>query len=119
VKEVLEAIADCMIAAEETGVTPRDLRVADGVQAYILTLPAHMQREIRLLITLFEFLPALIIFKLRRFSRLKRMDQERYIEAWGCSRISLLRTGFRVLKSLCVSTYYQNPTAWNAIGYRT
>jgi hypothetical protein len=117
-KQILEAIADCMIAAEETGVTAHDLRVAEDVQAYILTLPAHMQRDIRQLITLFEFLPALMIFKPRRFSRLNRADQERYVEAWGCSRIALFRTGFRVLKSLCVSTYYQNPAAWNAIGYR-
>ena len=117
-RETLEAIAESMIAAEGQGVTARDLRVAEGILGYTATLPKHMQKNIRQLVTLFEYLPLLIIFKPRRFSRLGRVDQERYIAAWGASRIGLLRTGFRVLKSLCVSTYYQNPAAWDAIGYK-
>ena len=106
-----------MIAADEPGVTPRDLRVADGIVDYIATLPPHMQKQIRQLIILFEFLPPLVIFKPRNFLHLTKHDQDRYIEAWGTSRLALLRTGFRVLKSLCVSTYYQNPASWKAIGY--
>ena len=107
-ERVIEAIAGRMIAAEEPGVRARDLRVAAGILNYIQMLPAPMQKDIHRLILLFEYLPPLVIFHPRRFSDLNLNDQDRYIEAWGTSRFGLLRTGFRVLKGLCVSTYYQN-----------
>ena len=103
-----------MVGAEDTG----SLRIAEGILDYIATLPAPIQKDIRRLIFLFEYLPPLVIFRLRRFSRLTPEDQNVYIEAWGTSRIRLLRTGFRVLKNLSVSTYYQNPATWKAIGYQ-
>jgi hypothetical protein len=117
-KNILEVIAERMIAAEEKDLTPRDLDVAGGVVDYIATLPPHMQTDIRRLVLLFEYLPLLVIFKATKFTLLTADDQDRYIEAWGTSRLGLLRTGFRVLKSLCVSTYYQNPASWDAIGYK-
>jgi hypothetical protein len=117
-QEILEAIADRMIAAEEPGITARDLHIAEEVIRYVASLPQPMQKEIRQLVTIFEYLPLLVIFKPARFSRLNPRDQERYIAAWGNSRIGILRTGFRVLKSLCVSTYYQNPASWAGIGYK-
>jgi len=100
-----------MIASEEKA------DVADAILEYIGGLPTPMQKDIRGLIFLFEYLPPLIIFRASRFSRLNPQDQDRYIEAWGTSRLALLRTGFRVLKGLSVSTYYQNPAAWKAIHY--
>ena len=106
-----------MIAAEEPGNTPRDLNIAVSIEAYLSTLPAHLRRDLRQLVTLFEYLPPVIIFKLSTFSRLTPSDQNRYIEAWGTSRLGILRTGFRVLKNLCVSAYYQNPASWKSIGY--
>ena len=117
-RRVLESLADRMIAAEEPGVTPRDLGVAAGIENYLSTLPAHLQRDLGRLILLFEYLPPLIIFRLSTFSRLEPSGQDIYIEAWGTSRFGMLRTGFRVLKNLCVSAYYQNPASWNAIGYK-
>ena len=107
-EKIIEAIADRMIAAEEPGVRARDLRVAAGILNYIKMLPAPIQKDIHRLIFLFEYLPPLIIFRPTRFSGLNLHDQDRYIEAWGTSRFGLLRSGFRVLKGLCVSTYYQN-----------
>ncbi len=116
-KKVLEAIAERMIAAEEIGITSRDFDVAGAIVDYIGRLPAPVQSDIRSLVFLFEYLPLLVIFRPSRFSRLNTRDQNRYIEAWGTSRFGLLRTGFRVLKNLSVSTYYQNPAAWKTIGY--
>jgi hypothetical protein len=106
-----------MVEAHESGATVRDLGVADGILQYIASLPAPVAKDIRRLILLFEYLPPFIIFRAARFTRLSPLDQHRYIEAWGTSRFGLLRTGFRVLKGLSVSTYYQNPASWNAIGY--
>jgi hypothetical protein len=102
-----------MIAAEDT----HELGVADGIVEYIAMLPGPIRKDIQRLVLLFEYLPLLIIFRFSRFSRLTPNDQDRYIEAWGTSRIGLLRTGFRVLKNLSVSTYYQNPATWKAIGH--
>jgi hypothetical protein len=110
-RTVIEAVAGRMIATEERP------DVADAILAYVATLPAPMQKDIRNLVFLFEYLPVLIIGRPSRFSRLGPQDQDRYIEAWGTSRFGLLRTGFRVLKGLSVSTYYQNPNSWNAIGH--
>ena len=111
-RAVIAVIANRMIAAEEKA------DVADAILEYIGTLPAPMQKDIRRLVMLFEYLPPLVIFRLSRFSRLSPQNQDRYIEAWGTSRFALLRTGFRVLKGLSVSTYYQNPAAWKAIHYQ-
>ena len=94
-----------------------DARVGGDILDYLTKLPAPLQKDIRQLITIFEYLPPLVIFRLSRFSQLTPKDQDRYIEAWGTSRIGLLRTGFRVLKNLSVSTYYQNPATWKAVGY--
>ncbi len=113
IESVLEAIAARMIAAEDV----RELGVAHGIQDYLQALPPPLQSDIRQLVVLFEHLPPLIIFRLSRFSRLGPADQDRYIDAWGTSRIALLRTGFRVLKNLSVSTYYQNPATWKELGY--
>ena len=112
-RRIIEAIAQRMTAADDT----RDMRVADGILEYIEMLPPPISKDIQRLVLLFEYLPPLVIFRFSRFSRLKPEDQDRYIEAWGTSRIGLLRTGFRVLKNLSVSTYYQNPATWKAIGY--
>ncbi len=111
-RTVIEAVANRMIAAEEP------VQVADDVMEYIRTLPRPMQKDIRLLVFLFEYLPPVVIRRASRFSRLSGPDQDRYIEAWGTSRFGILRTGFRVLKGLSVSTYYQNPAAWKAIQYQ-
>jgi hypothetical protein len=107
-EKIIEAIADRMIAAEEPGIRARDLQVAAGILKYIKMLPTPIQKDIYRLIFIFEYLPFLIIFRPTRFSSLDLNDQDRYIEAWGTSRFGLLRSGFRVLKGLCVSTYYQN-----------
>src|SRR5437667_12827473 len=112
-KTIVEAIAQRMIAAEDT----REVRVADGILEYIDTLPGPIRQDIQRLLPLFEYLPPLVIFRFSRFSQLAAIDQDRYIEAWGTSRIGLLRTGFRVLKNLSVSTYYQNPATWKALHY--
>ena len=109
-KEILAAVAKRMIGAD-------DIQVADDILEYIGMLPSPMQKDIHRLILLFEYLPPLVILRPSRFTRLSQPDQDRYIEAWGMSRFALLRTGFRVLKNLCVSTYYQNPAAWRALGY--
>ena len=110
---ILEAIAERMVGSADT----RQLGVADGIVNYIDVLPQPIRQDIQRLILLFEYLPPLVIFRLSRFSRLRPDDQDRYIEAWGTSRIALLRTGFRVLKNLSVSTYYQNPATWKALGH--
>src|SRR5262245_36379382 len=114
IESVLEAIAVRMTGAEDA----RDLRVAHGIVEYLQVLPPPLQKDIRQLVVLFELLPPLVIFRLSRFSRLPAADQDRYIEAWGTSGIGLLRTGFRVLKNLSVSTYYQNPATWKELGYQ-
>ena len=116
-QRVLENIAERIIAADEPGFTPRELGVGRRIEAYIRTLPPHMQRDIRLLVVLFEYLPPFLIFRPRRFSSLAREDQERYLLAWGSSRFRVLRSGFRILKTLCMSTYYQDPASWKAIGF--
>ena len=104
-----------LIAQRMTGAD--DALVGDGILEYLTQLPAPIQKDIRQLIVLFEYLPPLVIFKLSRFSKLSAQNQDRYIEAWGTSNIALLRTGFRVLKNLSVSTYYQNPATWKALGF--
>ena len=110
-RSTIEAIAARMVGAEE------ELHISGSILEYIATLPPPLQRDIRRLIFLFEWLPLLVIFLPARFSRLEPADQDRYIEAWGTSRLAVLRTGFRVLKGLSVSTYYQNPESWQSIGY--
>ncbi len=116
-REVLKPLSNRMVAAHENGLTAADLDVAGDIIAYIAHLPPPMQKDIGRLVVLFEFLPPILIFRLSRFSRLDAGRQDDYIEAWGTSRFGLLRTGFRVLKNLCVSAYYQNPATWKAIGY--
>ena len=44
----VEQLADRMIAAEEPGYTPRDLNVASSVETYVSTLPAHLQKDVRI-----------------------------------------------------------------------
>lgn len=114
-RHVWEAVAQRMIGIEDSSV--RDLEIADRILDYIRLLPPPLQKDIGRLIILFEYLPLLIIRRFGRFSRLSPENQDRYVEAWGTSRIGLLRTGFRVLKSLSVSTYYQDSRSWKAVGY--
>ena len=110
-RKVIEAIAARMIG------TDAEPSVAGAILEYIATLPGPIRKDIHRLIMLFEWLPPLIIFRPARFSRLNPAQQDRYIEAWGTSRLALLRTGFRVLKGLSLSTYYQSPDTWKEIGY--
>jgi hypothetical protein len=77
------------------------------------------QKDLRDLLGLFEnALPgALLDRRVMPFTRLDPEAQDRVLEAWRDSRLTLRRGGYHALRKLCVAPYYADPSSWRGVRY--
>jgi hypothetical protein len=90
-----------------------------SVDAAIVGLPPHAQRELAQLFALLSFAPARLA--LAGLSSDWRDASETQVDAvlerWRTSRATLLRSAYEGLHQLLIAAWYGNPRAWEAIGY--
>lgn len=116
---VLVAIADRMTPGGDGFPSPRQVQVAEKVDANIAGLHPANVAELKQGLVLFESALAGFLFdrRITPFTQLDGEDQDRVIDAWRDSRVAIRRSLFKAFKSLTTAAYYGSPEVYEAIGY--
>lgn len=116
---VLAAIADRVCPGGGGFPSAASLGVAESVDELLATLDPATAGEIRLLLRLLEnALPGLLLDgRSRPFTACTPAQQDEALRAWQLSTLSVRRSGYKVLRSLCASAYYADPRVFAACGY--
>ena len=113
--EILKAVSGRIVpdASEEYG-----LDLALKIDAVFANLAPYFAREFKLLLKIFEHGPRIFGFAFKRFTRMTREEQDRYLAGWERSRLPFKRMGFQALKRTSLSAFYGSERTWALIGYR-
>jgi hypothetical protein len=116
---VVLAVANRLVPERVGFPRPLEAGVPRKVDAAVAGLHPAAQKEVHRLLNLFEGALAGFVFEgqLRPFTSCSPWEQEDRLRGWAHSRVTLRRSGFRVLKKLVYAAYYASPEAWHAIGY--
>ncbi len=109
---VFRAIAQAMLGLEDD---PID--VSARVDQLVAGMDGTVKRDIRWILRIFEHGTHLFDLQGKRFTRLSRSDQERYLKGWMVSSLGARRIVFRALKLIAGMGYYGAPETWSLIGY--
>ena len=116
--EIFTAIVERMVYSGAPDMPAvRDTQTMQTIDQTLLQLDASLQMQVDWLLTLFEWGPPLLQFKLHRFTRLGPQDQDDYIRDWATSRVETRRIAFQALKNLSMLGYYSQDATWKAIHY--
>ncbi len=113
---ILNALANRIVPAEDPGTpgagSPSTLI---AVQRILAGQSPSVLRRVKLLLRALEWgtLPRYG----RPFTRLRPEQRDRFLRAWECSTIALLRFGFAAMRNLVLVAYYSQPENWPGIGY--
>jgi hypothetical protein len=112
---VLAAIARRVVAVPD--VDPA--AVAHAADDSLTRLPPEAQADVNALIGLFETaLGGLVLDgRLRPFTRLGPDEQDHVLARWRDSGLALRRTGYQVLRKLCLVAHYAQPASWASAHY--
>ncbi|MGH7856588.1 MAG: hypothetical protein ACREQY_04600, partial [Candidatus Binatia bacterium] len=102
---VVQAIARAILGLEDDG----DVDVAAEVDSLIARMEPSVQRDIHWMLRIFEHGTHVFDLKGKRFTRLSREDQEKYLQGWMTSSMGARRIVFRALKLLSALGYYRLP----------
>ena len=109
---VVQAIGRAML-----GLDGENVDVAVEVDRLVAGMERAVQRDIRWILRIFEHGTHFFDLKGRRFTRLDRENQEKYLAGWMHSSMGARRIVFRALKLMSTLGYYRLPQTWAAIGY--
>lgn len=78
------------------------------VDNYLTGLPKFFFRDLKILFFLFNsrLMSIIMMRKLKKFTKMKKADKERFLEKWAFSRLSLIRMGYLTLKSISGWGFY-------------
>jgi len=115
--QVMVAVARRMVT--DPGADP--VAIAQQVDVLAACLPIEARRDLVKLLGLFESaLGGLLLDgNALPFTRLSPKEQDRVIERWRSSRITLRRSGYQALKKLSFLAHYMQPWSWSAIDFPT
>lgn len=113
--KILKAVSARMVpgAYEEYG-----LDLALKIDSVFANLAPYFGSEFKLLLKVFEYGAPLLGFTFKRFTRMTREEQDRYLAGWERSRMPFKRMGFQALKRTALSAFYTSEQTWALIGYR-
>jgi hypothetical protein len=116
---VIVAIADRIVPAGGEFPSPREVQVAEKVDANVATLHPAVQKELKQGVGLFEgALPGFLFDqRIAPFTQLDPAGQDRALEAWRDSSLAIRRSLFMVFKALTAGAYYGSPEVYEAMGY--
>jgi hypothetical protein len=115
---VLLAVAERMIPEHPGFPRPTEMGLAADLDAVAAMAHPANQKELRQLIGLFESgFGGLFEGSPRLFTECSPAVQDRRLQGWMQSRLTLRRTGFTALRKLVTGAYYASPRTWAAVGY--
>ena len=119
---IFQAVAARVVPGEGAGATwptAVDVDCAGKADAVLARLHPETGREMKQLLRLFDnALVNLVVHgSPTPFTELPPAEQDARLEAWGRSRLSLLRSGYLALTRLSAATYYASTEVHPRIGY--
>jgi hypothetical protein len=119
---VLEPRAFQVLVAVAKRVVPETsdpVNVVQGVDDLLRRAPPEVQTDFNKLLGLFEnALPGLLFDgRVLPFTRLSPDSQDAVLRSWRDSRLALRRTGYHVLRKICLAVAYTDEANWPAVGY--
>jgi hypothetical protein len=116
---VLDALAHRLVAPLPGWPTVEEVGVARAVDRIVERVEPSAQAELKQLLALFDNALAGFVFggRTQPFTALDGAAQDKVLEEWRDSRVSLRRTGYSALRTLVLAGYYQSPLTWKPIGY--
>ena len=116
VRGTFRAVAETVVP-EACALTPDEWRVLEGiVEEALAARPAHVRRQVGLLVRAIELLPVLRYG--RGFTALDPAQRTAVLRLLQGAPLLLLRRGFWGLRTLALMGYYARPEAAAALGYR-
>ncbi len=117
---ICAAFAERIIPGGANHPPASELRVAEKCDAVMARSDSVTKKEFKQLLGLFDNALAAFFFDFRftPFTQLDPEDQDRAIDQWRRSRITLRRTGYQALKRLACACYYGSPEAYAGTGYK-
>jgi len=116
---VLSAVAERICPAGDGFPSAASLDVAAGIDAFVSLLDPAAGAELKSLLRLLENGVAGLLLdgRPRPFTACSPEVQDATLHAWQHSRIGLRRSGMKVLRGFCSSTYYSDPRVYSHVGY--
>jgi Gluconate 2-dehydrogenase subunit 3 len=116
---VVSALVARLIPRRQGFPPAEELETATAVDRVLAMEDDSTRREVKQLLVLFENALPTFLFGGRTlpFTALATDEQDRVLEEWMTSRLSLRRTGYLALRTLVNAAYYGNPAVWPAVGY--
>lgn len=117
---IFAAVADIVCPPRAEGVpNATDLDVARTADRQLAKLDVAVQKEVKILLNLFDSALAGFLFdgRLKPFTQLSPAKQAEAFMAWGDSGVPFRRTAFEALKRLAGAMYYLHPSTWERTGY--
>lgn len=113
--QVLVAIARRVVTVQ--GADP--IAIAEKVDESLLATPPEARADLNKLLGLFESALSGLVFdgRPRPFTRLDGAAQDRVLEQWRDSSVTLRRGGYQALRKLCLAGHYGNEASWKGIHY--
>ena len=98
---------------------PEELGTAKAVDHILSQVDDSARLEMKQLLMLFENALPNFVFGLRTrpFTQLSVDDQDKVLEEWAASRLTIRRSGYLALRGLIMAAYYGNPATWPAAKY--
>lgn len=116
--EVLTAIAERMVGAEDAGMPAvRDTGALFVIDQALLQLDANQRSQFLWLLPTFDWGAMAYRFHGKRFLSLAPDERDDYLRAWATSRLATCRLAFRALKNLSMLGYYSQDATWPRIHY--
>ena len=117
---VLAALGDLICPAmppDLPGATALD--VASKADAMFAPMPADIQKQFKMMLSLFDNALVGFLFegRITPFTKLSPEDQYKSFESWGNSTIGFRNTVFNALRALVPALYYGDERTWKGVGY--
>lgn len=115
---IMGAIAERMVFAGDPDM-PRfgDTQGLATIDTALLQCPENVRTQLSWALTIFEYGPPVLAFRLSTFTGLDAAAQDAYLLAWSESRFGALRLGFQAFKNLSYLGYYSQDATWTGIHY--
>ncbi|MBI4518953.1 MAG: gluconate 2-dehydrogenase subunit 3 family protein [Deltaproteobacteria bacterium] len=114
---VNQAAARLLGAGSGVGPGEDQIDVAARVDPWVATWDAEAQKQLRVMLRVFEHGTYLFDLQRKRFTLLSDEDKDRYLEGWMRSTLGARRVAFRSLKALAAAGFYPQPESWAALAY--
>jgi len=116
--DTLTAIVERMVQSGDPAMPAvRDTQAIATIDRTLASVDEAVVTQLRWLLTIFQYSPPLLAFRMSRFTAMSPEQQDDYLRGWANSRFETCRLAFRALKNLSMLGYYTQDSTWRGIHY--